>query len=52
MLDVTAIRESDALRELLVLTESSRGWQHRFYRGLLEDAQMLLVLLDDELGIS
>ena len=47
-----AIQESDALRQLLLLTESPRGWQSFFYRGLLEDAQMLLVLLDDELGVS
>jgi hypothetical protein len=44
------MRESGALRELLLLTGSLLGWQRFFYRDLLEQAEALARLLDEAIG--
>jgi hypothetical protein len=49
-LNGTVIRESGALRELLLLTESPLGWQGFLYRQTLEEAETLARLLDEEIG--
>lgn len=48
-LNGAAMRDSDALRELLLVAEQLRWWQSRQYRVLREEAQRLADLLSAEL---
>jgi hypothetical protein len=49
-LNSRVMKESGALRELLLLTSSPLGWQSFLYRRALAEAEELAQLLDNEIG--